>query len=268
MRSAMRGTVRTESFDMEYCCFGQGKNTLVILPGLSVRSVSPLEAAISSAFSEIAVDHTVFLFDRRKECPENYDIQAMAEDTYQAIKYLDLQNVNLYGASQGGMIAQAIAVHYPEFIRSLIVCSSSSRPNATSDEVFEKWIRFAKKGDIGSLNASMTELIYSHEYAEKYGEVLRQMNNGLNAEELNRFVILACAAKAFDLYDSLDRICCNTLVIGSRGDRVLTAEASEEMATRIGCDIYMYEERYGHAVYDEAPDLITRIRDFLVIHHN
>ena len=32
-------TVRTESFSMDYFRFGHGKETLVILPGLSVQSV-------------------------------------------------------------------------------------------------------------------------------------------------------------------------------------------------------------------------------------
>ena len=32
-------TVQTDGFEMEYFCFGHGKEPLVILPGLSVQSV-------------------------------------------------------------------------------------------------------------------------------------------------------------------------------------------------------------------------------------
>ena len=39
-------TVRTESFTMDYLRFGNGKKTLVILPGLSVQSVMKLSEAV------------------------------------------------------------------------------------------------------------------------------------------------------------------------------------------------------------------------------
>ena len=72
--------------------------------------------------------------------------------------------------------------------------------------------------------------------------------------ELERFVIYAKACKGFDVYDRLTEISAPLFVIGSHGDKVTTGKASLEIAEKTGCDIYMYAENYGHAVYDEAAD--------------
>lgn len=51
------------------------------------------------------------------------------------------------------------------------------------------------------------------------------------------------------------------LVIGGRQDRIVTGEASEEIAGRLGCALYMYEA-LGHAAYEEAADFNRRVLDF------
>ena len=43
-------TVKTDSFSMDYFRFGQGENTLVILPGLSVQSVMGFADSVVDAY--------------------------------------------------------------------------------------------------------------------------------------------------------------------------------------------------------------------------
>ena len=62
-------TVKTEMFSMDYFRFGHGKETLVILPGLSVQSVMGFADAVAEAYQMFADDYTVYVFDRRKELP-------------------------------------------------------------------------------------------------------------------------------------------------------------------------------------------------------
>jgi len=51
-------------------------------------------------------------------------------------------------------------------------------------------------------------------------------------------------------------------VIGGKQDKVVSEMASEEMAEKLGCEIYMYEE-LGHAAYEEAVDFNKRVLNFL-----
>ncbi|MBQ1944921.1 MAG: alpha/beta hydrolase, partial [Ruminococcus sp.] len=65
-----------------------------------------------------------------------------------------------------------------------------------------------------------------------------------------------------DIYDRLEQIHCPTLVLGAIDDKVLTAQASFEIAQKLGCACYFYESIYGHCAFDEAPDYKQRLLDF------
>lgn len=58
--------------------------------------------------------------------PVAYTLTDMAEDVARLIKTLNLKQVNLVGASMGGMIAQIVAARYPKYIDNLILLFTSS----------------------------------------------------------------------------------------------------------------------------------------------
>ena len=57
-----------------------------------------------------------------------------------------------------------------------------------------------------------------------------------------------------------------TVMKMGEGDKVVTADASREIADRLGCELYLYPDSYGHCVFDEAPDYKDRILNFLYKH--
>ena len=88
------------------------------------------------------------------------------------------------------------------------------------------------------------------------------MNITASDEKYERFKVLTEACAKFDFYEEIINIKCPVLVIGSKADMVIPEAYQRELAERIGCEIYMYEN-YGHAVYDEAPDYKNRMLNFL-----
>src|SRR5919198_4693056 len=76
----------------------------------------------------IAAKHRVFTFDNRGvgastgKTPDT--IQAMAKDAITFIRALGLEQVDLLGFSMGGMIAQLIAHHQPQLVRTLILAGT------------------------------------------------------------------------------------------------------------------------------------------------
>ena len=94
---------------------------MVILPGLSLKSLDTYAEAVESAFSLFCSDYTVYVFDRLSEPDSDYTVYAMADDTAEAMRFLGLFDCCIFGASQGGMIAQCIAVKYPELVSKLAV---------------------------------------------------------------------------------------------------------------------------------------------------
>ena len=103
-------TVRTKEFTMDFFRFGKGSKTLVILPGLSIQSVMAAADAIAAAYQSLEDSFTVYVFDRRAELPAAYSVRKMAQDTAEAFQFLGLENVCIFGASQGGMLALVIAI--------------------------------------------------------------------------------------------------------------------------------------------------------------
>ena len=108
----------------------------------------------------------------------------------------------------------------------------------------------------------MTAKAIGQVFAEKYGEFIRLAHQNISPEDFRRFVILGKSCDNLNTYDSLDRIKCPALVIGAKNDRVLTAQASVEIAEKLGCECWLYGEEYGHCVFDEAPDYKSRIMNF------
>ena len=257
------GTVKTDSFSMDYCRFGHGKDTLIIIPGISVQSIMPSAEAIAEAYKLLTEDFTIYAFDRRKDFPEDYSIKGMADDTAEAIRELGLDKVDIFGASQGGMIAIQIASEYHELVNKLILGSTSAHVGDEESRLFDEWIALAKEGKSEGLYLAFGEAVYPEETLEQVRDLFIQAAGTVTEEELYRFVTMAESIKGMDITDCLDKITCPVLVIGSNDDKVLGADASRYIASRIkGCELHMYDG-YGHAAYDTAPDYRQRMLSFL-----
>ena len=261
--SVQIGTVKTERFSMEYCRFGQGDRNLIIIPGISVQSVMLSAEAIEDAYKLLADDFTLYVLDRRKDVPAVYSIRDMATDTAEAIAELGLEKVDIFGASQGGMIAMLIASEHPELVNKLILGSTSAFVDDAHSEVFDEWIALAEEGRKEDLYLAFGEACYPKDVFEDARDLLIQMAKSVTEEDLARFAIMTKSVKGVDITECLKKIKCPALVIGSNDDKVLGAEASGQIARSIkDCELYMYDG-YGHAAYDTAPDYRQRMLDFL-----
>lgn len=254
--------------EMEYITFGSGEKDFVIIPGLSLHSVMGLEDAVKSAYQIFAEDYTVYLFDRPKQLKTGITIRELAGETAAAMRELDIDKACVLGVSQGGMIAQYIAIDYPELIGKLVLGSTLSKPNATLETIGHKWLQLAEQRNERALIESFIDVVYSKKTLVEYREALITSNLGITEEEYERFIILAKSCLAFDCCEELTKIQCPVLVIGSEGDRVVTAAASRETASALSCQLYIYDESFGHGVYDEAPDYKQRCKDFFMCKSN
>lgn len=258
-------TVRTDSFSMDYFRFGHGAEPLVILPGLSVQSVMLFADSVAEAYQILSDKFTIYVFDRRKELPPSYSVSEMARDTVLAIEALGLDRINLFGASQGGMIAMEAAILSPALIRRLALGSTTSSVGDARFAAIEEWIRLAESGDKAGLYLAFGEAIYPKVTFDLSRDLLIEASKTVTDDDLMRFIVLAKGMKGFDVTDDLKKITCPVLVLGSKDDRVLGPAASvliaENLSELPGHTLYMYDG-YGHAAYDTAPDYRERLLRF------
>lgn len=248
---------------MDYTTFGNGIKSFVILPGLSVHSVMGLVDLVAEAYKDFAEAYTVYLFDRPKALRDDITIRELADQTAAAMQSLHITNADILGVSQGGMIAQYLAIDHPELVHRMVLGSTLSKPNDTFTQKVNEWIQLAENKDEEGLLASFVDAVYSAGTLEAYRDVLISANRGITDAEYERFIQLAGACLTFDCHNELPQITCPVLVLGSEGDAVATPEGSREIAAALQSEIYLYDRSYGHGVYDEAPDYKQRCLDFI-----
>jgi len=259
IRAAEVDSVKTEDFEMRYVHFGNRLgDPVVILPGLSIKSVMESYQAIARQYTIFADNSDVYLFDRREDVPQGYDMDTMAEDTIKAMDAVGIKNGYLLGVSQGGMLAQLIAVKRPDLVKKMVLCSTAANVQPEEENRIKEWMILAQQGRREELAMAFARLVYSPEIVEANSQAFTDMAESFTEDELARFVIMAGATAGFDLREKLKEINCPTLVIAGDSDRIFSVKKAEELAELVKGDLYIYENG-SHAVYDEKANFPERI---------
>ncbi|MBE6991906.1 MAG: alpha/beta hydrolase [Ruminococcaceae bacterium] len=253
--------VRNMHFD--YITFGNGTKPLVMIQGLNTRGIKGAALSLAYMYRIFAKDYKVYLFDRRPVVQEGITVKDMASDIAIAMDALGINHADVIGVSQGGMIAQYLAIDRPDLVKKLVLAVTLSRNNDTVKQVVNNWIEMAERGDMRELVADMAEKMYSDAYIKRYRPFMPLLTVLQKPKDIRRFVILSKACLTCSTYEDLGKINCPVLVMGGRQDKVVTGIASEEIAEKLGCKIRMYDS-LGHAAYEEAKDFNQYVYDFLI----
>jgi pimeloyl-ACP methyl ester carboxylesterase len=248
---------------MNCIAFGRGKRPLVMIQGLNTRGIKGAALPMAYMYRIFARDFRVYLFDRREKVDKGVTVRELAADIAGAMDALGIQNADVLGVSQGGMIAQYLAIDRPDLVRKMVLALTLSRNNAAVERVIRNWIEMTKRGDMKALVADMADKMYSNAYMKRYRPLMPLLTILQKPRDTARFITLAEACLTCNAYEELERLVCPVLVIGARQDQVVTGEASEEIAERLHCRLHMYEE-LGHVAYEEAKDFNRLVYDFLI----
>lgn len=266
--NAKNGRVDIDDTDMDYVSFGQGRDVLVMIPGLGdgLATVRGMALPLAYTYRMYAKEYKVYLFSRKnhlEKCAQTgYSTRDMAGDLAYAMRSLGIPHANVLGVSQGGMIAQYLAAGYPELVDRLVLAVTLARPNETVRNVISHWIRLAGQGNYKALMIDTAEKSYSENYLKKYRRLYPVLTGIGKPKDFSRFLIQAAACVQHDAYALLPDIACPTLVIGGDDDRIVTGASSAEIASQIrGSELYLYKG-LGHAAYEEAKDFNSRVMAF------
>ena len=262
---AKNGKIDIEDTYIDYMTFGRGQKTLIMIPGLGegLTSFKGLAAPLSIMYKMFAKEYKVYIFSRRKKILEGFSTKDMADDLAKVIGTLEIDKAHIIGVSQGGMIAQHLAINYPEKIDKLVLVVTTARKNKTMESCVNKWIELAKNKKFEEIMIDTAEKSYVGKYLEKSKKISEAMGPlGKNAT-YDRFIAQAKACEAHNTYEELNKIKAQTLIIGAGQDKVLGIEGSLELAEKIKLsELYIYDE-YSHGVYEQAKDFNKRIFEYL-----
>ncbi len=257
-------TCKINNLEMDYFKYGNGDKTIVMIPGVSIKSVMESEKIVADAYKIFNDEFTTYVFDRKKNMPKDYSINDMALDMIKVIEELGLNDIYLLGASQGGMIASIIAYQRPDLVKKLSINSITAKVSNKEYLLFDEIIKLSKNNKLNEMVNLLFSKVYSNELCDSIKDSLQPFIDSISKEDIERFIIECEALYNFDILDNLKNIKCETLIIAGKNDLIFDYNNSLIINQNIrNSKIYIYDS-YGHALYDEAPDFKERVYKFLL----
>ena len=262
--NAQNGRLSLETGEMDYVRFGRGEKVMVLIPGVGdgLKTVKGMALPFAYLYRGLADDFTVYVISRRVNLPAKMTTRDMAEDLNLAMEKLGLSNCAVVGISQGGMIVQWLAIDHPDKVDKLVLVVTLCRRNETAREVITGWMKMAINGDYKGIMIDTAEKCYSEKRLRRERLMYRMLGNIGKPKSFKRFLIEARSCLTHNTYEELPAITCTTLVVGGWQDKIVTGEASVEIAERIpGSQLKMYDD-LGHGLYEEASDFQQLVKEF------
>lgn len=262
---AKNGEIKIDDTSAYFISFGKGSKNLIIIPGLGdgLNLVKGLAIPFSIMYKIFSKEYRVYVFSRRNNIPKDFSTEDMANDIICHMKDLNIDEADIVGVSQGGMIAQYIAINAPEKVNKLVLVVTVPETNKILENSVNTWIKMAKNKDYKGIMVDTAERSYTGKYLKKQRKFYGLLGAfGKNAS-YERFITEAQACLNHNTINKLDKIKASTLIIGAREDKCLGVIGSKKLAEKIkNSELYIYDE-YSHGVYEQAKDFKKRILEFL-----
>lgn len=200
--------------------------------------------------------------------PGPYSMADYAADAVALLDHVGWERGRVLGISFGGMVAQEVAVTWPERVERLaLLCTSPGGQGGSSYPLHQLAdLPPAEQAATGLsiLDTRFTpEWLATHPSDQALVEMLVARRSQPDTDEQARGKAEQLGARAgHDVCDRLHRITCPTLVAGGRFDGIAPPPNSEYLAAHItGADLRFYDG--GHAFLAQDPAAFPDVLAFL-----
>ena len=265
MSSTKGETLYFNDKSMDYVTFGKGKQPLVIIPGLGdgLQTVKGKALLFSLSYHLLAKHYKIYVFSRINELRHSYTTRDMAADVAEAMETLNLDTAYVIGISQGGMIAQWLAVDFPERVQRLILAVTTAKPSQLARERIEHWQKLSQFGNFKHLMLDIAQHSYTQKSYQKWRLLYHIMGRLGRIKDEKRIAIQSQSCLEHNSLEVLKEIHCPTLVLGALEDDVIGVKGSKELAKAIsGCQLLILKHS-GHALYEENKAFQEAVCGFL-----
>ncbi|HXF52201.1 MAG TPA: alpha/beta hydrolase [Dehalococcoidia bacterium] len=255
--------VRVGSIDLYYEEHGSGE-PLLLIQGFGGNTVAwgPLVPALAARYRVIAFDNRDA--GRSGQATEPYTIADMADDAARLLDALGVPSAHVLGASMGGMIAQELALRWPQKVRSLILaCTTCGGPRSAGwDELCQRLDLVRELREMPAPDSDLVQQQLSWMFSPEFLAnptpafqefILSTLQYPAPLEGMKR---QAEAIRRHDTYDRLPQIAAPTLVIAGEDDPLILAENSRILAERIPNAQLILYPRLRHGFNLEDPERV------------
>ena len=265
MSSTKGKTLYFNEKSMDYVTFGKGKDPLVIIPGLGdgLQTVKGKAQLFSLSYRLLAKRYKIYVFSRINKLRQGYKTWDMAADVAEAMEVLNITSAYVMGISQGGMIAQWLAVDFPEKVQKLILAVTTAKPSQLARERIKHWQKLSQSGNSKHLMLDIAKHSYTQKSYQKSRLLYNIMGRLGRIKDEKRIAIQSQSCLTHDSLEVLKEIHCPTLILGALEDDVVGVDGSKELAKAIsGCQLLILKHS-GHALYEENKAFQGAVCEFL-----
>ena len=248
--------------NINYHVEGQGE-PLVMIMGFSARRSGWIRQMpfFRNYYRVITLDNRGV--GKSDKPPGPYSTKMMADDTVGLMDLLGIEKAHIMGASMGGMIAQELAIDYPQRVMKLILACTYASQDGTGGDTLEQ-AKFLQLSP-GEKASAMIGLAFNKPLYRFIFGLLARLQTGL--VRTSGGAGIAGQSEACRIHNTLDRlplITAPTLVIVGTADRIIKPVSSEVIAAKIPSARLVRLEGGSHCFPFEMKNEFNReVLDFL-----
>lgn len=263
--NAKQINIQINHLNVDYVTFGKGNKYLIIIPGVgdALKSVKGLATFYARKYEIFTNDYKVYVISRKNKMPKKYKTSDMAEDIHTLIEHLNINECAVMGISQGGMLAQHLAINYPEIVKKLVLIVTAPEPNAIMTNTINNWLSMIKKKEYKNILTDTALKSFVGKTANKYTKFYNIFYKAISPKSYLKYETMLKACLKHDVTKELKRITADTLIIGAKLDQVLGYEGSILLNNKIKDSKLILYDDYSHGVYDQVDNFNQPIFDFL-----
>lgn len=236
-------------------------------PLLLIHGIMITGEMFEPVIPDLAEHHRLIIPDLRgcgksRQLPPPYTVKQQATDLAQMLDHLGIASADVLGYSQGGPVAQQLALDYPARVRRLILCNTYAYNMATTKEKIE-----------GRITPLLLRILGMRKFANYVLAIgLKQVPKAradwvidIIADQDRDLMITAWReAMAFDSRSRLAEIHCPTLIITGADDEAVPLHHAEMLHAGIQGSKLVVIEHADHAlIWAHPAALVQEVIKFL-----
>jgi len=247
---------KLDGINLNYKVDGQGEPLVMIMGFGAPMSIGMNQVPFFKKY------YRVITFDNRgvgkSDKPQGpYSTKMMADDTVKLMDHLGIEKAHVIGASMGGMIAQEVAINYPQKVRKLVLaCTYASQDETSGDteELAKLWQQNQQKTPSAMIGLSFNKPLYKY----AFGALARINMKFFGAADMVGVAGQSEACRKHNTLERLPLITAPTLVIVGTKDRIIKPVSSEVIAGKIPNAKLVKVEGGSHCFFIEMKNVFNR----------
>ena len=188
-----------------------------------------------------------------------YTLEHMVEDLHGLLTGLGIAQTHVVGISMGGMIGQVFALKYPQMVRSLVLCDTTSRYPADALPAWEERILTVVARGMEPMVEPTLQRWFTAPFRKQHHDVIDRVRAMLRSTPPQGYTGCCHAIPKIDVTDRLREIRCPALVIVGEEDPGTPVEMARAIHAALPSSELVIIPSASHLSNMEQPEVFNRV---------